>query len=281
MNDYELLDSGKGRKLERFGPYVISRPASQAIWEPTLDSKTWNSADGVFTREQKEGCWLTLPKKTAWEVDVSGIQFHISPTDFGHLGIFPEQAKMWTWIIETIHNEKTKRKKEIKALNLFAYSGGSTFACAKGGASVCHLDASPPIVALARENCLLNDLPKHPIRWIVDDVMKFLKREERRGSRYDAIILDPPSFGRGTKGELFKIEEDLIKLLKQINILLSADPLFVLLSCHTPGITPLTLHHVLAQTLPREGAIQMGEMVLEGKEALPLPSGTFARWFVK
>lgn len=271
---YTLLDSGKGYKLERFGPFVLSRPCSQAVWLPHLSQQVWDKADAFFSREgqnkwtQQKG---RLPE--IWQIKVADIIFKISPTDFGHLGIFPEQKDFWEWIQKTV----TKGK---KVLNLFAYSGGSTLAAAKAGAEVCHLDASKGMVAWARENASFNQLDKAPIRWIIDDVSKFLARELRRGSRYDAIILDPPSFGRGSSGEVFKIEEEIIPLLKSCRDLLSDKPLFVLFSCHTPGFSPLVMEHLLKQAMKDlPGTVDSGEMVLQGaQDILSVPSGTYARW---
>ncbi len=277
---YELIDSGNGRKLERFGSYTISRPSAQAVWTPNLAESTWNQADAIFTREN-ENKWIKQTKiPEQWTIEVADIKFKISPTDFGHLGIFPEQCAFWEWIQKTVRGAKKNRDK-INVLNLFAYSGGVTFAAAKGGAEVCHLDASKGMVAWARENATLNKLEKAPIRWIIDDVSKFLAREIRRESRYDAVILDPPSFGRGAKGEIFKIEEDLIPILNQCKQLLTPNPLFILFSCHTPGFTPITMQHLLSQMMANKGGhIDSGEMLLQGKDqkTFSLPSGTFARW---
>lgn len=273
---YTLLDSGNGRKLEKFGAYVLSRPCAQAVWRPSLMDSEWRSVDAVFTREN-ENQWIkkaALPD--AWTIEVEGIHFKIAPTDFGHLGIFPEQRDFWRWIQEAIGKEK----RELNVLNLFAYSGGSTLAAAKAGAKVCHLDASKGMVAWARENAQLNGLEGAPVRWIIDDAGKFLQREVRRGVRYDAIILDPPTFGRGSKGEVFKIEEDIIPILQNCRELLSDDPLFVLFTCHTPGFSPLVLRHLLSQMMEgKAGTMDEGEMVLAGEcKVLPVPSGTFARW---
>jgi 23S rRNA (cytosine1962-C5)-methyltransferase len=280
MTSYALVDSGNERKLERFGPYLISRPSAQALWHPQLSEKEWNKADAIFTRES-ENLWkrkTDLP--TEWVVETAGIKFKISPTDFGHLGVFPEQRNFWEWIQTIISKAKPSCPQEIKVLNLFAYSGGATLAAAKAGASTCHLDASKGMVAWARENAALNNLTGAPIRWIVDDVSKFLAREIRRESRYDAIILDPPSFGRGSSGEVFKIEADLPRLLTSCRQLLTPNPLFVLFSCHTPGFTPITMGHMISQMMAGvPGQIDTGEMVLKGApEVLPLPSGTYARW---
>lgn len=265
MNGYELLDSGFGKKLEKFGPYTLSRPAAQAVWRPSRES--WNP-HASFTREGENSWTGELPD--TWVVEVSGLKFKLSKTDFGHLGIFPEQAPFWIWL-----QEKVKPEHEI--LNLFAYSGGSTLACAKAGAKVCHLDASKGMVDWARENAQLNQLEKAPIRWIVEDVNKFLRREIKRGHLYDGIIFDPPSFGRGAKGEIFKIEDHILELHDLVKSLLVPKPLLVLFSCHTPGFTPIVMEHLLRDLMGNHsGAIDSGEMVLQGKR--PLPSGTYSRW---
>lgn len=281
-NTYALIDSGKGRKLEQFGEFILSRPCSQAVWAPALSEQEWRDADATFLREG-DTKWTyrnVKTKDTVWSIEVSGVTFKISPTDFGHLGIFAEQKPFWEWIQKTIKAAKEKRTEPINVLNLFAYSGGSTLAAAKAGANVCHLDASKGMVAWARENAALNNLTEAPIRWIVEDVGKFLQRELRRGKRYDAIILDPPSFGRGSQGEIFKIEEHLPDLLKHCKALLTDNPLFILFSCHTPGFSPVVMHHLLAQMMQgTKGKIDDGEMTLTGANGvLPLPSGTYARW---
>lgn len=278
-NTYHLIDSGRGRKLERFDAYLIARPCSQAIWEPKLSQEEWDKADADFSREG-ENKWLKKPPPESWTIEVSGVTFKLSPTDFGHLGIFPEQRDFWNWIQQVIKQAQEKRLNNINVLNLFAYSGGSTLAAAKAGANVCHLDASKGMVSWAKENACLNGLETAPVRWIVDDVSKFLKRELRRNHRYDAIILDPPSFGRGSQGEVFKIEDDLPQILSHCRDLLSKNPLFILFSCHTPGFTPIVMRHLISQMICQyPGIIDEGEMVLYGdKDVLPVPCGTFARW---
>lgn len=268
MTDYELRKSGEGRKLERFGPYLIDRPCLQAVW-PKEDDK-WRS-DALFTRNP-DGKWTfekLLPEQ--WVIEIDGIRFKLSCTDFGHLGIFPEQRESWQWI----QKRCALAGRPLNVLNLFAYSGGSTLAAAKGGAQVTHLDASKKMVGWAKENAELNGLST--IRWIVDDVRKFLKREIKRERRYDGIILDPPSFGRGSKGEVFKIESDLNDILGACFALLSETPEFFLLSCHSPGFTPLVLHHLLKRRFS-ERKMEWGEMVLEGEDVLSIPSGCYARW---
>lgn len=279
LDSYALLDSGAGRKLERFGPYVLSRPCSQAVWQPQLPEKEWNKAHAIFSRHEENKWTFLQPLPDVWHIQVDGIVFKIAPTDFGHLGIFPEQRDSWQWI-QSIVRPTNSAKRSLKVLNLFAYSGGSTLAAAKGGAAVCHLDASKGMVSWARENADLNHLTEAPIRWIIDDVHKFLARELRRESRYDAIILDPPSFGRGSKGEIFKIEEDIIPLLTQCKELLTEQPLFMLFSCHTPGFSPLVMQHLMTQLMSGwPGKLEVGEMTLTGAaQVLPVPSGTYAKW---
>ena len=271
MDDYELLDSGDGRKLERFGRYILARPCSQALWRTSLRESEWARADAAFDREDGNR-WhgrANLPKE--WTVETAGVRFRLGGTDFGHLGIFPEQRAQWKWIREKVRVSGGG----AKVLNLFAYSGGSTMAAALGGAEVCHLDASKGMVDWARANAALNGLSDKPIRWIVDDAHKFMKREIRRGRRYDAVILDPPTFGRGAGGEMYKIERDLKETLSLVKELLSDTPLFVLFSSHTPGLSPIVARNILSQLFPKAG-VESGEMLLEGPR-LPCPSGIFCR----
>lgn len=264
MKDYVLLDSGDGQKWERFGEYILLRPCSQAVWRPMQKIKP----DAAFTRDERWAYTKKLPP--SWNTFHGGVLFQTQPTEFGHLGLFPEHADLWEGMRKFI-------KKGSRVLNLFAYSGGVTMAAAQEGAEVCHLDASKGMVDWARENAKLNLLEKAPIRWIVDDALKFLKREKKRESYYDAIILDPPSFGRGSKGEVFKIEQDILPLLEACSEVLSKKPLFVIFSCHTPGFTPLCMRHLLGQTMPK-GEIEVGEMALHSPGTLSIPSGSFARW---
>ncbi|GAB4187296.1 MAG: class I SAM-dependent methyltransferase [Simkaniaceae bacterium] len=271
---YELLDSGEEKKLERFGDYVISRPAGGAIWKKSLPEDQWQEADAVFSRDRGSRWQMRRKLPQQWEIQLKGIRLKISPTDFGHLGAFPEHSMFWPWAVQKIQAAKRK----IKVLNLFAYSGGATLAFAKAGAEVCHVDASKGMISWARENAALNHLSKAPVRWIVDDAAAFLKREQKRKSFYDAIVLDPPSFGRGNKGQVFKIESSLAPLLDLCRRALSDDPLFIILTCHTPGITPISLRHMLHQEMGGcEDRMDCGEMLLEGKNTYPLPSGSYAR----
>ena len=297
VEDYELIDSGDGRKYERFGNVSLVRPCSQALWRPE-SPETWSRATASFDREDGNR-WHNrgaLPKE--WTIETAGIRFRLSGTDFGHLGIFPEQRAQWKWIREAVKRRsegleewrsegveaippsqnpklETLNSKLPTVLNLFAYSGGSTIAAAQGGAEVCHLDASKGMVQWARENAALNGLKDHPIRWITDDAHKFMERELRRGRRYDAVIFDPPTFGRGANGEMYKIERDLAKTLSLVKSLLSDRPAFVLFSSHTPGLSCMVAANILGQAFP--GAeIESGEMLLEGR-SVPCPSGIYCR----
>ena len=259
---YALLDSGNGEKLEQFGDYRLIRPAPQALWNPQF-LPLWQEADGTFKRTAS---WKGVPK--CWTLQYESLHLKLVPTDFGHLGFFPEHALHWKWLGERL-------KKGAHVLNLFAYSGATTAYLAKKGCSVCHLDAAKGAVDWARENGRLNRLDQAPIRWIVDDVFKFLRRESKRGRQYDALILDPPSFGRGSQGQVFKIERDLLSLLDLCRKVLVQKPLFVLLTCHTPGLTPQVLRQVCSQMFPTL-SIDSGEMLLPSK-GFDLPSGSYAR----
>jgi 23S rRNA (cytosine1962-C5)-methyltransferase len=280
---HELLDSGGFQKLERFGDVTLARPCAQAVWKPRLPETVWRKATASFFREGQKTRWTGREKLPAtWNITVDGIVFRLSSTDFGHLGIFPEQRDQWNLIRSRCSDFATRHARPARVINLFAYSGGSTLAAAHGGAEVCHVDASKGMVEWARENAVLNRLQSAPIRWIVDDVSKFLDRERRRGRQYDGFILDPPSYGRGASGEIFKIETDLPLLLRAIRQLMSDTPLGIMLSCHTPELTPIALAHVLGQEMEgvRGGRLEHGEMLLRGPgdPVLPVPSGSYARW---
>ncbi|MFI5334257.1 MAG: class I SAM-dependent methyltransferase [Chlamydiales bacterium] len=270
---YTLLDSGHQRKLERFGSHVLIRPCAQALWMPALADQAWKEADAVFTRDEKNSWNAKKPLPASWRVELGGIKFKIAPTDFGHLGLFPEHSLFWPWMQQLIR----KRGKGVRVLNLFAYSGGATLAAAQAGASVCHLDASKGMVSWARENAALNGLEGAPIRWIVDDVLKFLTREEKRGSCYDGIIVDPPSFGRGKQGETFIIERDLQLILDKCEKLFSDHPLFWIFTTHTPGMTPLVMKQLMEKRL-KGGVWESGEMQLPSATSWTVPSGSYARW---
>jgi 23S rRNA (cytosine1962-C5)-methyltransferase len=272
---YSLLDSGNLQKLEQFGDYLLVRPCSQALWRPTLAKEEWDRADAFFSRDAGSSWNFKKKLPESWLAEIGGIWFKISLTDFGHLGVFPEHSLLWKPMKDAIR--RFNRSPQI--LNLFAYSGGATLAAAQAGAHVCHLDASKGMVAWARENAAHNQLNSAPIRWIVDDAIKFLKREIKRGTRYEGIILDPPSFGRGNKGEVFKIERDIHELLDLCRELLTEKPLFLLFTTHTPGMTPIVMGHLIQQTMRgKQGHIETGEMILPSEKGIDIPSGSFARW---
>lgn len=278
LDDYELIDSGDGRKFERFGGVSLVRPCSQALWRPNSPS-AWSGATATFDREDGNRWHGRNGLPESWTIRTAGIRFYLRGTDFGHLGIFPEQRAQWKWIRETAAAAKADRGC-VRVLNLFAYSGGSTLAAAQGGAEVCHLDAARGMVQWARENAGLNGLAETPIRWIVDDAAAFMRREIRRGRRYDAVILDPPTFGRGANGETYKIERDLQDTLSLVRSLLSDSPLFVLFSSHTPGLSCRVAENVVSQAFG-PGRVESGEMLLEPRlgaaDARPCPSGVYCR----
>ncbi|MCF7817801.1 MAG: class I SAM-dependent methyltransferase [Kiritimatiellales bacterium] len=279
-NEYELLDSGNGMKLERFGDEVLERPCAQAVWVPQSPT-LWETASARFDRIGGHNWAGRGNLSSAWNVEINGVVMKLSATDFGHLGVFPETRELWAWIRATLKAATVKKGRTLRFLNLFAYSGGATLAAAQAGAECCHLDASKGMVEWARENAALNNLQDAPIRWIVDDVIKFLNREVKRGNQYDAVLLDPPSFGRGKKGELYKIEESLMTTLDLVNQVLTDDPSFVLLTSHTPGFSPIVLSNLLRQ-YHDGGAVECGEMLLSGKPGvMDLPNGNWARWINK
>jgi 23S rRNA (cytosine1962-C5)-methyltransferase len=264
---YELIDCGNELKLERFGPHLILRPCGQAIWRPR-STKNWDKAEYIFSREGKNH-WKKMGKESSWVIDFAGFKMKIEPTDFGHLGLFAEHQSLFDEIAKEITGS-------FDFLNLFAYTGAATLAAAKAGARVCHVDASKKTVAWARENARLSHLEDKPIRWIVDDVMKFLKREISRGQQYSGILLDPPSFGRGAQGQVFKIETDLIPLLEMCSELLKEKGRFLFVSCHTPEITPLVLKEVVSQIFSPN--LVIGEMSIKSQTGIELPFGSFAKW---
>ena len=268
------------QKLERFGSVVLARPCAQAIWRPQLPAAEWRKATATFHREGGNQWQGRHKLPSTWTVEIDGVKFQLSSTDFGHLGVFPEQRDQWRSIATECTQYQERHGEAPSVLNLFAYSGGSTLAAARTGAQVCHVDASKGMVDWARKNAALNGFEDRPIRWIVDDVTAFLDRELRRGRRYDLMILDPPSYGRGARGEVFKIEIDLPPLLDRLRQLMSDRPLGILLSCHTPELTPLALHHLLQQEFTgRKARFEQGEMVLRGREEVwPVPSGSYCWW---
>ncbi|HMN30693.1 MAG TPA: class I SAM-dependent methyltransferase [Caldilineaceae bacterium] len=281
-NGYTLLDSGNEQKLERIGPYTLVRPALQAVWRPRLAEAEWKKADGLFVRSSDGGGEWQWKRRVEREFDLlfNDLAFRIKLTNFGHMGLFPEQAANWEWLRSLIRARmKRTNDRNLTVLNLFGYTGGSSLAASQGGAHVVHLDAAKGVVDWARKNAQLCHLDERPIRWLVDDALKFVRREERRGNVYQGIILDPPSFGRGPQGEVFKIEQDLLPLLDSCRAILAEDALFVLYSCHTPGFTPLVLQNQLDDIASgRRGKLESGEMTVAESSGRLLPSGAFVRW---
>jgi 23S rRNA (cytosine1962-C5)-methyltransferase len=272
------LDSGRGRKLEQVGPYLLDRQAPQALWAPRLPEDAWRKADAIHHRSDKGGGhWearRTLPEE--WPIAIAGLTIRVRPTPFGHLGLFAEQGNQWSWLREQVSVGTAQG--EVRVLNLFAYTGIATLSCASAGASVCHVDAAHGVVAWARENAVSSGLADRPLRWIVDDALRFCTREARRERTYHGIILDPPTFGRGSRKETWRIEDDLPVLLQACAALLDERPLFCLLSCHTPGMTPIVLHNMLADAWSLDDwDVQGQEMTIRDEGGRLLPAGSIIR----
>ncbi len=272
IRGYELIDSGQGEKLERFGDFTTRRPDPEALWSKKKSLEKWQQADFSFIKNKG---WSEKNKKE-WIVEYDNLSFIIKPTSFKHLGLFPEQIENWKWMDRIIRQNKDR---EISVLNLFAYTGGASLVCARAGASVCHLDASKSAVLWAKENAKISNLEDKPIRWIVDDVMAFLKREIKRGKKYDAIIMDPPAFGHGPKDELWKIEENFLELMDLSKKLLSDNPLFFLINGYTAGYSATVYENNLKEIFKDMGVIEKGELLIsESNGERLLPSGIYARF---
>ena len=279
--DYELLDSGNGLKLERYGKIVFSRPDPEALWNYKLPTQTWDHADAIFVRRGTKSEWnlkSTVPKQ--WDIEFGGYKFIIKPTSFKHTGLFPEQLANWDWMKNVIEKNKKNYNEPVQVLNLFGYTGGATLACADAGAEVTHVDGSKTAVAWARENAELSNLADKPIRWIIDDCIMYLRREVKRGRKYDAILMDPPAFGHGPKDELWKIEENFLELIDLCKQVLSDKPLFVLINGYTAGYSPIAYENVLKDMMnDSKGSIEIGELTIaESNSDRLLPCGIFARW---
>ena len=276
--DYELLDCSGGERLERWGNVVLIRPDPQVIWNTPKEHPLWHRADARYVRSKEGGghweCRRQLPE--AWNINYKDLQFKISPTGFKHTGLFPEQAVNWDMMREKIAGAG----RSIKVLNLFAYTGGATLAAASAGASVCHVDAAKGMVHWARENAELSSLAERPIRWIVDDCAKFVEREIRRGNTYDAIIMDPPSYGRGPGGEVWKLEDQIYDLLKLCTGVLSDEPLFFLLNSYTTGLSASAMAYVLGVNMQKfGGGVSAEEIGLPvTASGMVLPCGSSAIW---
>ncbi len=269
QNEYLLIDSGDGEKLERVGNFTLIRSSPGSVY-PKSKPELWNQYDARYIKnETGSGSWSFVKKiPESFSVYFSGMQFKIKLTPFGHIGLFPEQEQNWDRI-----RILSKKKQNLEVLNLFAYSGASTIACLQSGMNVCHVDASKGMVEWARENAVLNQISDKPVRWIVEDVLKFVRREVKRGKSYQGFILDPPTFGRGSKGEVWKIEEDLPALLDELMILCNSSPDFVILSCHSQGFSPLTLERLVRSRIKSTGEFQSSELTISEAHKQIYPSG--------
>ena len=277
--DYEILDMSNGIKIEKWNNVILSRPDPQIVWKKDIDDKLINSVHAIYHRSKSGGGSWEYKKKVndRWTVKYKDLTFNIKLMGFKHTGLFPEQAVNWDYMIDKIKNSN----RHIKVLNLFAYTGGATVACAYAGADVVHVDSSKGMVAWAKENIVSSNLQDKYVRFIVDDVIKFVKREIRRGNKYDAIIMDPPSFGRGANGEVCNIEESLYELVELCTEVLSDNPLFFLINSYTTGMSPKVLENVLMLTVNEkyDGKISSGEVGLPMKNSnLVLPCGIYGRW---
>ena len=276
--DYEIIDCSEGEKLERWGNYILVRPDPQVIWSTPKTEKGWTKMNGHYHRSAKGGGeWEFFHLPEQWTISYKELTFQLKPFSFKHTGLFPEQAANWDWFSDKIK----KAGRPVKVLNLFAYTGGATLAAAKAGASVTHVDASKGMVGWAKENARSSNLESANIRWIVDDCVKFVEREIRRGSKYDAIIMDPPSYGRGPKGEIWKIEDAIYPLVQLCSQLLSDTPLFFLINSYTTGLAPSVLSYMLSTEVcgKHGGKVEAGEVGLPvTRTGLVLPCGASGRW---
>jgi 23S rRNA (cytosine1962-C5)-methyltransferase len=293
--DYEVLDTSNGEKLERWGNYLLVRPDPQVLWNTPHDHNGWRKKNGHYHRSNKGGGeWEFFNLPNEWSIqyqlptkgicNADGLTFHLKPFSFKHTGLFPEQATNWDWFSSIINSAARPADKPVKVLNLFAYTGGATLAAAASGAAVTHVDASKGMVTWAKENAVSSGLGDAPIRWLVDDCVKFVEREIRRGNKYDGIIMDPPSYGRGPKGEIWKIEESIWPFIELASQLLSDDPLFFLINSYTTGLQPAVLSYMLnsAITAKRGGHVESQEIGLPVTQSgLILPCGASGRWTAK
>jgi len=280
--DYELIDSGEGEKLERFGKIVVARPDPQALWSK-LRLAEWKKADAVFFREEKSGWKINKNVPDNWFIELGGLKFKIHLSAFKHVGLFPEQAGNWEWIGESIRSLKSvksvKIERPVNILNLFGYTGGATLAAAKAGDEVCHVDGSKVAINWAKDNAEASGLVDKPIRWILDDAIKFVKREIKRGRRYDGIVMDPPAFGHGPGGEMWKIEDNFLELLDLCFQVLSEQPLFFLINGYASGYSALAYKNNLLELKNKFGGeIEAGELAIEEGGGRLLPCGIYARW---
>lgn len=276
--DYQVIDCSKGEKLERWGNYLLIRPDPQIIWNTPQKHSGWRQPDAHYHRSAKGGGqWEFFDLPEQWTIHYHSLTFNLKPFSFKHTGLFPEQAVNWDWCQQKIRTAG----RPVKLLNLFAYTGGATLAAAQAGAAVTHVDASKGMVSWAKENAISSGLSQAPIRWLVDDCVKFAEREIRRGNHYDAIIMDPPSYGRGPKGEIWKIEDSIYPLIQLCVQLLSQNPLFFLINSYTTGLQPAVLSYMMNETLARHlgGQVEAAEIGLPvSQSGLVLPCGAAGRW---
>ena len=277
--DYKIIDMADGQKLEKWGDVILSRPDPQIVWKNKSYPEEWKKANAIYSRSKTGGGSWEYKKKipSAWQIKYKDLTFNIKPMGFKHTGLFPEQAVNWDWMRDKIKNAK----REIKVLNLFAYTGGATVACLSAGASVCHVDSSKGMVTWAKENVTSSGLAEKKVRYIVDDVVKFVNREIRRGNKYDAIIMDPPSYGRGANGEVWQFENNIYDLVELCTKVLSDKPLFFLINSYTTGISSSVLANILNLTISKryKGKVESGEIGLPmEKSSLVLPAGIYGRW---
>ena len=278
--DYRLVDASGGEKLEYWGKYLLRRPDPIAVWEDRADIGKWNSPDAWYHRSNKGGgSWQMFNKSIPdeWQIRYRELVFNVRPTGFKHTGLFPEQAVNWDWIAELIKNTN----RSVKVLNLFAYTGGATVSALSAGAEVCHVDAAKGMVSWAKRNVEASGLKDRRVRYIVDDVVKFVKREIRRGNKYDGIIMDPPSYGRGPSGELWKIEDALFPLVSDCIKIMSDDPLFLLINSYTTGLSATVLKNVMHTTAKKSfgGSMDADEIGIPTESGLVLPCGISGRWW--
>ncbi|SDA44891.1 23S rRNA (cytosine1962-C5)-methyltransferase [Lachnospiraceae bacterium G11] len=281
--DYEVIDTGDGEKLERWGKYLLVRPDPQVIWKSEHKNPGWKKKNGHYHRSAKGGGeWEFFDLPEEWKISYRELTFRLKPFSFKHTGLFPEQAVNWDWFSSIIKEESKKNpERQLKVLNLFAYTGGATLAAAKAGAAVTHVDASKGMVMWAKENAVESGLSDAPIRWLVDDCQKFVEREIRRGNKYDGIIMDPPSYGRGPKGEIWKIEDNVYPFIELASKLLSKDSCFFLINSYTTGLQPAVLTYMLSKVLVPQfgGKVESSEIGLPVTETgLVLPCGASGRW---
>ena len=276
--EYEVIDCSSGEKLERWGKYILLRPDPQVIWQTDKKDPRWRKLNAHYHRSNRGGGeWEFFDLPDQWDIHYRDLTFRLKPFSFKHTGLFPEQAVNWDWFSYKIK----EAGRPIKVLNLFAYTGGATLAAAAAGASVTHVDASKGMVNWAKENAQVSGLKDKPIRWLVDDCVKFVEREIRRGNHYDGIIMDPPSYGRGPKGEIWKIEEKIFPLIELCEKLLSKDPLFFLINSYTTGLQPAVLAYMLGSVIEKKhgGRTEAGEIGLPvSASGLVLPCGASGRW---